>query len=190
MKNRLHQIQLIFSTIALSWLAMMAVHELGHAVNGWLTGGKVSRVVLNPLEFSRTDFAENPHPLFTAWGGAMWGIVLPVLLWMLFHQFFMRYAFLAKFFAGFCLIANGAYLAAGSLLTSGGDDAGVIMQHGGARWQMLLYGLPTVAVGLWFLNGLGPQFGLGKSQGIIDRTAAWGMTGLLILIILMEVLGS
>jgi hypothetical protein len=145
-------------------------------------------IVLHPLLFSRTDFAENPRPLFVAWGGAWWGIVIPVLIWVIFRRFFKRYSFLAAFFAGFCLIANGAYLAGGSLFLGGGDDAGVIVQHSGERWQLLLYGLPTVAAGLWFWNGLGPHFGLGQAQFNVDRTATWGMTGLLSLIIMVEIM--
>ena len=142
---------------------------------------------LHPLAFSRTDFAENPHPLFTAWGGALWGIAIPLLLWAIFRRFLKRYAFLAAFFAGFCLIANGAYLVGGSFLPGGGDDAGVILQHGGFRWQLLLYGIPAVAAGLWLWNGLGLHFGLGQAHGKVDRSAAWGMTGLVVLIILTEI---
>ena len=112
--NRLHQTLLIFSTIGFCWLAMMAAHEFGHVINAWLTGGRVMHIVLHPSFFSRTDFAENPQPLFVAWGGAFWGIVIPLLIWVVFRRFFKRYAFLAAFFAGFCLIANGAYLAAGA----------------------------------------------------------------------------
>jgi hypothetical protein len=189
MISRFHQALLIFSTIASSWLAMMGVHEFGHVMNAWLSGGTVSRVALHPLVFSRTDFVRNPQPLFTAWGGALWGIAIPILIWVICRRFFKRYAFLAAFFAGFCLIANGAYLAGGSFLTRvGGDDAGVILQNGGERWQLLLYGLPVVAAGLWFWNGLGANFGLRKEQGEVDRTAAWGMTGLLLSIIMVEIL--
>jgi hypothetical protein len=130
----------------------------------------------------------NPHPLFTAWGGAGWGIVLPLLIWAIFRRFFPRYSFLAAYFTGFCLIANGAYLAGGSFLSGGGDDANVILQHGGARWQLLLYGIPAIATGLWFWNGLGPHFGLGHARGIVDRSAALGMTGLLLLIIMAEII--
>lgn len=42
---------------------MQAIHECGHVLGAWLTGGQVARVVLNPLTLSRTDLAENPRPL-------------------------------------------------------------------------------------------------------------------------------
>lgn len=186
MMNRFYQTLLILSTIGFSWLAMMTVHELGHVIHGCLSGGRLLHVELHPLAFSRTDFAVNPHPLFTAWGGVVWGILFPLLIWTIIHRFIKRYNFLAAFFAGFCLVANGAYLAGGSFLSGGADDAGVILQYGGAQWQLLLYGIPSVAAGLWCWNGLGPHFGLGPAHSVVDRSAAWAMTGLLFLIIIME----
>jgi len=37
--DRCFQVLLIASTAGFSWLGMQAVHELGHAVSLWLTGG-------------------------------------------------------------------------------------------------------------------------------------------------------
>ena len=55
---------LIVATGALSWLAMMIVHEFGHVLHAWFSGANVVKVVLHPLAISRTDVAPNPHPLF------------------------------------------------------------------------------------------------------------------------------
>ena len=68
------QLLLIVSTLALSWLGMMAVHEFGHVLLAWLSGGMVATVVVGPLEFSRTELQINPHPLAVAWGGALVGL--------------------------------------------------------------------------------------------------------------------
>ena len=40
---------LIFSMLVASWLAMQVVHEFGHVLAAWATGGEVTRVVLQPL---------------------------------------------------------------------------------------------------------------------------------------------
>jgi hypothetical protein len=61
--NRVHQAVLVFSTVLGSWLGMQDVHELGHVTAAWLTGGRVSHVVVDPLAISRTDLSENPRPL-------------------------------------------------------------------------------------------------------------------------------
>ncbi len=171
---RLFQIVLIVSTVGLSWLAMTAVHELGHVLSAWLSGGVVTRVVLHPLEFSRTDVSPNPHPLRVAWGGPMWGTLVPLAVYVAVRFAARPYAYLAAFLAGFCLIANGAYLAVDSFFPAG-DDAGVILHHGGAQWQLVGFGVPCVAAGLYLFDGLGSKFGLGSAAGKVDRRAAVGV---------------
>ena len=176
---------------AFSWLAMMVVHEFGHALHAWLSGGVVAKMVLHPLAFSRTDMAINPHPLFVVWGGAIWGCIIPLVLLIIVHFLKWHYEYLVAWWAGFCCMANGAYLAAGTLFRSNGrgaDDASVILQNGGAWWQLILYGLITVPLGLWLWNGLGPNFGLGSAQGKVDRKAVIGITIALVILVLGEIL--
>src|SRR5262249_34871163 len=79
--KRLPQLTLIVSTLVASWLGMQAVHELGHVLGAWLTGGRVARVVLHPLTISRTDLGHNPSPLAVVWAGPVFGALAPVLLW-------------------------------------------------------------------------------------------------------------
>src|SRR5207244_10528916 len=108
--DRLHQVVLITSTVLGSWLGMQAVHESGHVVGAWLTGGRVDKVVLHPLTISRTDLAHNPHPLPVVWAGPIVGIVIPLLLWASAARLGMPGTFVLRFFAGFCLLANGLYI--------------------------------------------------------------------------------
>src|SRR5258706_15627661 len=56
-----------------AWIAMMALHEAGHVLNALTSGGRVSSVTIPLLGFSRTDLSANPHPLWVAWGGPVWG---------------------------------------------------------------------------------------------------------------------
>src|SRR5262245_59144782 len=125
--KRLHQGILIGSTLLGSWLGMQAVHESGHVLGASLTGGRVARVVLYPLTISRTDLAFNPNPLVVVWAGPALGVLLPLLLWGIAAAMRMPGAFVLRFFAGFCLIANGAYLAVGSV--DGIGDAGEMLRH-------------------------------------------------------------
>src|SRR5947208_3221822 len=125
--HRVFQGLLVASVVAFSWFAMMAVHEFGHVLHAWFTGGRVSRVVLNPLEFSRTDVSLNPDPLFVAWGGAVWGVLIPLVVFLAARHLVPRYAYLAQFFAGFCLVANGAYLLGAALLPAA--DAEGLLRH-------------------------------------------------------------
>ncbi|MCY2994781.1 MAG: hypothetical protein NTY19_44005, partial [Planctomycetota bacterium] len=79
-RTRFHQLLLIATFLPLCWFAMMAVHELGHVIGAFASGGLVARVVLHPLTISRTDLSVNPHPLFVAWAGPVAGVLLPLVL--------------------------------------------------------------------------------------------------------------
>jgi hypothetical protein len=188
--DRGFQALLMISTAGLSWLLMMVLHEAGHVLHGWLSSAQIAEIHLPLLGFSRTDFIVNPHPLFVAWGGAVWGCLLPLAILAVVYYAVRNYSYLARWFAGFCLIANGAYLAAGSFYKSGADDAGVIMQAGGAQWQLLLSGIPTVILGIYFWNGLGPQFGLGVANYKVDRKVTIGITAALLIIAILEIIVS
>jgi hypothetical protein len=187
--HRVFQALLVLATIAVSWLAMLALHELGHVLMGWLTGARGPTVVLPLFGISRTEFAHNPHPLAVAWGGALFGCLLPMALFAAARCFATKQnVFLLAWLTGFCLIANGGYLLGGVILTGSGDDGSVILQHGGLRWQLLTFGVMAIAGGLCLWNGLGPSFGLGVSRGRVSRKAAIGVATLLLLIVCVGLL--
>lgn len=149
---------------------MQAVHELGHVVGGLMTGAVIQHVVLHPLAISRTDFATNPAPLIACWTGPILGSLMPVVAWLAAHALKQPYAYWLKFFSGFCLIANGAYLAVG--VRDGIGDAGDLLRFGSAAWHLYLFGAITIPLGLWMWNGLGPRFGLGPQSETVTWKAA------------------
>jgi hypothetical protein len=168
---RLHQALLVVSTVFGSWLAMQDEHECGHILSARATGGRVVGVVLHPLTISRTSLTENPHPLIVVWGGPVFGAAAPLLLWLIFGWTRLPGVFVLRFFAGFCLVANGSYIAAGSFMRTG--DAADMLLHGSSVWQLLLFGAATIPLGFWLLNGLGPQFGLASANGVVRRDVAY-----------------
>lgn len=151
---------------------MQAVHEFGHVCGAWATGGRVERVVLHPLTISRTDLAENPAPLVVVWAGPVLGVVLPLLVWLATAAAKVPGAFVLRFFAGFCLLANGLYIAVGSFDRIG--DCGEMLRHGSAPWYLWLFGLVTAPFGLWLWHQQGSHFGLGKAKGEVNRGVAYG----------------
>ena len=148
--------------LGLCWYAMMAVHEGGHVIGAWLTGGIVERVVLHPLAISRTDLSVNPHPLPVVWCGPVFGCVIPILNWLMTQQLLPKAAHLARFFAGFCCVANGAYLGIGSFESVG--DAGDLLKHNCPIGYLWLFGIAMIPAGFALWNGLGPSFGLANSR--------------------------
>ena len=168
--KRLYQVLLIGSFVGFSWLAMQAVHELGHVVGAATTGGQVTEVVLHPFTISRTDVQPNPSPLVVVWAGPLVGVALPLVTLGLANLVDAPGVYLFRFFAGFCLIANGVYIGAGSI--QGLADAGDMLRHGSPHWQLVLFGIITAPLGLYLWNGLGPKFGLGEANGAVSRPAA------------------
>ena len=84
----------------------------------------------------------------------MWGCVIPLavlrfLLWRKMH----RAARFSQFFAGFCLIANGAYLGVGSFIRAG--DAGDLFRYGTPQWLLIAFGVVTMSGGLYLWHRLG-----------------------------------
>jgi len=170
--RRFHQAVLIGSTLLASWLGVQAVHEAGHVLGAWLTGGRVARVVLHPLTISRTDVAENPDPLTVVWAGPVVGVLAPLLVWSVAETLRLPGAFVLRFFAGFCLVANGAYIAVGSFDRIG--DCGVMLANGSPPWSLWLFGALTVPAGFWLWHRQGPHFGLGSARGRVRPGAAYG----------------
>ena len=186
--QRINQFILIGSFIPLCWLVFMLVHELGHVAAALVSGGSVRQVVLYPLTFSRTDVEPNPHPLLVVWAGPIVGTLLPLFVWGVLWKFKVPGDYLARFFAGFCLVANGAYIAAGSFDNVG--DAGDMLKQGSAAWQLWLFGLVTVPLGFLVWHGLGSKFGLGQTAGRVDVRAAYGSLGLLLILFILMLLSS
>jgi hypothetical protein len=182
--KRFHQSLLIGSFVPLCWFAMMAVHELGHLTAALACGGAVERVVLYPLTISRTDVSPNPQPLLVAWAGPVVGVVLPLGGFALAWLCRLPWAYLARFFAGFCLIANGSYIGGGSFQRIG--DAGELLRYGSPSWLLWLFGLIAVPFGLYLWNGLGPKFGLGAAAGKVDPRAARTTCVVLVLLLIAE----
>lgn len=186
--NRFYQFLLITALLMLSWLGMMAVHEFGHCAGTWISGGAVSRVVLHPLAISCTDLARNPHPLFVAWGGAVVGTLLPLIILLIVRRMRFSFFYIFQFFAGFCLVANGAYLAGDAFFrVADGND---IIRHGSPAWMPVAFGIAAAGVGLYLWNGLGPYFGLGKGAGAVDRKTAVVIFITLVIVVIAELIYS
>jgi hypothetical protein len=182
--NRLHQIILIFSVLVASWMGMQAVHEFGHVLGAWASGGSVAKVVWHPLTISRTDFADNPHPLLVVWAGPVLGVLLPVAFWLIGKTARMPGIYVLRFFAGFCLIANGAYIAFGSFDAIG--DCGQMLRHGSPPWSLWVFGLVTMPAGLWLWHRQGEHFGLGKAKGTVNPSVAFGTFGICLLLLALS----
>jgi len=182
--QRFHQLVFVVSLLALSWFAMMAFHELGHVIGAVLTGGAVERVVLHPLTISRTDVAPNPSPSIVVWLGPILGCVVPGICCWLVPRRLAVLRNIALFFVGFCLLANGSYIAIGSFDRVG--DCGVMLQHGSPLWTLLLFGAVTIPLGFYVWHPLGSIKEFFDDPAVVEPVMAYLLLGSLIVVVVAE----
>ena len=115
----------------------------------------------------------NPAPLTVVWAGPILGVLIPLGLWGIALASTMPAAFLLRFFAGFCLIANGLYIGIGSFDAVG--DCSEMLHHGSESWQLWCFGAVTVPPGFWLWHGQGKWFGIGPSAVTISPRVAYGV---------------
>ena len=179
---RLHLLLFTVSLVALSWFAMMAVHEAGHVLGAFITGGSIERVVLYPLTISRTDVSPNPHPAIVVWLGPVFGSVLPLAVFAIVPQRLTVLGYMARFFAGFCLIANGTYISIGAFDRVG--DCDEMLRTGTPLWAMVAFGAIAVPLGLYLWHGLGSLRQVIKEPPVVEaRLACVVVVALLVTII-------
>jgi hypothetical protein len=153
MKTKTRRLLVVAAALYPCWLGMMAVHEAGHVLHAWASGGVVSAVRVPLAGFSITELSSNPKPKFVAWGGAVWGGLVPLAAWAGWYASGRRGLPGAQFFAGFCLIANGAYLGIGAIARAG--DAGELLKRGTAAWVLIAFGTVAMIAGLYLWHRLG-----------------------------------
>ena len=153
MGPRARQVVFIFLLLMFCWFLMMAFHELGHVVGAWSTGGEVRKLVLNPLTISRTEVDPNPRPGTVVWMGPILGSILPAFISAVVPRKIVALKKTCNFFAGFCLIANGAYISFGVIDEVG--DCRQMLQTGSPTWLLVLFGLLSIPTGLWLWHRLG-----------------------------------
>ncbi len=83
------------------------------------------------------------------------GGLLPLIGWFLTRPAMGRRARAWAFFAGFCLIANGAYLATVLFMPVG--DTEDLLRLGTPAWTMAAVGAPMFGAGLWLWHSLGKR---------------------------------
>jgi hypothetical protein len=170
------------------WYLMMAVHEGGHALATMLLGGTVERIILHPLAISQTVRSGSCSPLADCWAGPLRGAALPLAARLAARRWCPCAAAALRLLAGFCLLANGAYLGLGWIGDSG--DAGEILADGGSRWSLILFGLVAVGSGLLLIDGGQRTLGFGaQGRPVTARRAALMVAAVLALTALGVVLG-
>ena len=162
---------LIATWLPFCWLAMQLLHELGQLVAARRLGVEIVQFHFGLLTVSHTmlnDAGQSQATLLAVtWAGPIAGMILPLAIWGIAALFRLREAFLARFLAGFCLVANGCYLLCGP--ADGYADTGVLLANGATRWQLVAVGIIGIVLGFLLWNRQGSHFGIGQTPHPIRR---------------------
>ena len=123
--------------------------------------------------------------MFVVWMGPIVGVLLPVILWLGAWALHMRGHYVLRFFAGFCLLANGAYLGFGTF--DGVGDVGEMLELGTPMWLPWLFAGVCMPLGLWMWHGLGPHFGLGPRARPVDSTLAYALLIVMLVVLILVI---
>ncbi len=162
---------MLLGAFSFGYNAAHAIHELGHALAMWATGGSVTRITLHPFSWSKISYGASPTcPLLTAWAGVVFASSCGLLLLVVIRPW--RGAWTVPLaMMGLCtLVVNGLYLTGDSLFLAGGDATCLVL-HGTPRSFVLLTGVGLTALGLAVGHLLNPRFGLTATDGVVSRIA-------------------
>jgi hypothetical protein len=124
-----------------SWVVMTFTHEMGHIIGGTCCGGTLQSADLMPWRLPYSIFEPDPFPLVTLWAGLILGVLLPVAVAMIVNRDWMW------FIANFCVLANGAYIAAAWLSGDRYLDTPKLLEHGASPISIAVYCVLTIGFG-------------------------------------------
>jgi hypothetical protein len=120
---------------------MLQTHESGHLLGGRLSGATLKDYDLRPWRLPYSIHDPNPHPLITLWCGPIVGVLVPVVVALLIRR---RWAW---FIADFCILANGAYLAASWLSSDKYLDTTQLLHNGAHPITIMFFCAATIPIG-------------------------------------------
>jgi hypothetical protein len=162
----LKQSMLFLGSFIFGHTTQRAIHELGHAIGTWITGGEVYGIFLHPFLPGHCYHSKTAYPGITTWAGAAFsvcfGVLLIIILWK------RRAPLLAPLFAIgiFSLFGNGSYFIVG-LLSKFGDPWYIVERLGMSAVWPILFGVASIGIGVIVCAAaLGPVFGFDRQESI------------------------
>ena len=127
--------------LAASWCVMTFLHESGHILCDWASGGTLQQADVAPWHLPHSSFDPDPQPLVTLWGGPILGALVPLTVALLARRDWMW------FIAYFCVLANGSYLAVAWFTGERHLDTPKLLHHGAHPATIAAYCALTIGAG-------------------------------------------
>ena len=160
------RVALLLGAFVSGQLAQRAVHELGHAIGTWVTGGEVYRIILHPFLEGRCEHSTTSFPMITTLAGVGFSILVgsvAILLSRRYHHPMLAPLVMMGIAAFF---SSGFYYIVGVIIPFG-DPGYLTNALGASSILVLLFGISMVGLGIVAATpALGPVFGMGSHEPI------------------------
>ncbi len=163
---------LLLGAFAVGFNASHAIHELGHALAVWLSGGRVTALSLHPFSWSTIDYSvPTTAPIALAGAGfaVLIGLLILRLVWCRRSPWVLPLVM-----TSLCtLVVNATYLVVDGVLLAGGDATDLVAL-GFPRPAILAAGAGLLAFGFVVALPVLPRLGLHAADGFGPRFGVLG----------------
>lgn len=164
----------IFGSFSFGWAYGTVLHELGHAIAVWATGGVVQEITINPLSWSYTFYSGViNYPQLVTWSGLILGSAMGLFIFFLVRKW-TSYFLVPFLFLGLAplLLGGGYYLVDTFVSTTG--DAYSLIQAGVSKYIVLSVAFITLALGTYYMIQITDRLGIKSQDTFIERVSLLG----------------
>jgi hypothetical protein len=163
---------LLFGSFAFAYNVVVVLHEIGHVVGAWLTGGQTHSLVVHPFSTSSVEVNPDPRPLVTHIAGILAPPLVGLALFRGLRPFLSPALLPLLLVPSIAWASSGLYLLVGAALQAG--DALVLMQQGVPRTLLFAAGVACVPVSAHLAQRLFPLLGLDRGSPPARRVVVLG----------------
>lgn len=171
---------LVLGSFCIAYNLSQFLHELGHAISAWLFNGSVAAILLNPFSGCWTFYHDNPNPLFSAWGGVLFGVLLSLAITGI--ACWVRSPWMTPFYmlGGCSLAVNGIYLSVAAFASMGDSEA--LVEQGVPLFCVVGIGLFLLSLSCLWTSAIQSLIGISSetSFGLRLATLHLGVTPYLV----------
>jgi len=158
---------LLLGSFAIGYNAAHAIHELGHAIAVWFSGGSITGLALHPFSLSKIHYSIT-ETVTIVLAGALFASLVGLLMLALIWRQRSAWAVPIVVTVLCTFIVNAVYFGVDGMLLVGGD-ATVLIKRGVSQPVVVGVGILLLVVGTVIAMLLLPRLGIGQQNGFGAR---------------------